>query len=370
MKKFWQDNRESLFFVFGILVVWRSILYIIEAAGKTLIEIRSGYLGPIPWANFDGVHYLSIAENGYTQYKEAFFPLFPMIVRVIGDIFNRNYILSGILVVHISFFMAVWLFWKLVNMDFSKSTAVWSIVFLFAFPTSFFFGSIYTESLFLMLILGSFYAARKRWWLVAGFLAMLATATRFVGIFLFPALIVEYFYQKKIKIKHFLKEAWGIFLIPLGLLAFMYYLNSFSADPFAFVHTQPAFGANRSGGEIILLPQVIFRYIKIFLTVPLTNYDFWIALLETISFSAVFITLLLNYKKVRLSYSLFSLLVIIAPTLTSTLSSMPRYILAAFPIFIILGCSENKFIKYLLLSISLVLLTVLTALFSRGYFVA
>src|SRR5688572_29034439 len=43
------------------------------------------------FGNFDGVHYLSIAQNGYQALgSQAFFPLFPIIVRWLSFIFPKN----------------------------------------------------------------------------------------------------------------------------------------------------------------------------------------------------------------------------------------------------------------------------------------
>lgn len=365
-----------MIFSIAIVAVWRIYLLMIEALGKLLLTGRETFFGPIPWANFDGIHYLLIAERGYGLHQEAFFPLFPALIRSLVPIFGGNYVISSLFLVHASFIVTLALFWKLVENDFGKEVSRWSLAFLLLFPTAFFLGSVYSESFFLMVVLGSFFAARKgRWW-VAGFLGALASATRIVGIFLLLALFIEFYIQrikgKKLKsgLLNEFKRGAGIFLIPFGLVSYMVYLGNIVGDSLAFIHSQPAFGANRSGSEIILLPQVIFRYVKIFLTVPSANYDFWIAVLEFFSFAIVIGSLLIFWKKIRMSYLIFSLLAIIAPTLTGTLSSMPRYILVAFPVFIMLGSLENKLVRFLLLSISLILLTVLTALFTRGYFVA
>jgi len=33
------------------------------------------------WANFDGEHYVGVAESGYEEESPAFFPLYPLLVR-------------------------------------------------------------------------------------------------------------------------------------------------------------------------------------------------------------------------------------------------------------------------------------------------
>src|SRR5688572_13184266 len=53
------------------------------------------------WTNFDGVHYLNIAKEGYggpsTNYTEAFFPVYPFLIHVLTLVF-QNYIISGLIV--------------------------------------------------------------------------------------------------------------------------------------------------------------------------------------------------------------------------------------------------------------------------------
>ncbi len=332
---------------------------------------RSGFIGEVPWANFDGVHYLSIARNGYFQYEQAFFPFFPLLIKFLSVFFRDNALFSALLIVHICFFTLLVVLWKLVRLDFSSQVASWTIVFLLFFPTSFFFLSIYTESLFLLLTIGSFYAARKNKWLLASILGAFATSTRFVGIFLFPALIYEWWkssIDKKNNVKKY--QLLYLLLIPLGLSIYMMYLQTSVHDSFAFIHSQPAFGAGRSGGTIITLPQVLYRYIKILLTVPFTNYDVWVSLVELLTFFGGLSILIFFWKNVRISYTLFSLLALVLPTLSGTLSSMPRYVLVMFPLFIVFASIKSIYVKCIILFCSFLLLILLTSLFLRGYFVA
>src|SRR3989304_9578488 len=49
-------------------------------------------------ANFDGAHYLLIAKNGYSQYQQAFFPLYPLLIRSLSFIFLNNYLLTALVI--------------------------------------------------------------------------------------------------------------------------------------------------------------------------------------------------------------------------------------------------------------------------------
>ena len=376
MKWFARTVKSDIAVIIGITVVWRVFLFIPEFLGNTFLPQRPGYIGETPWANFDGMHYLSIAKDGYFQYEHAFFPLFPLLIRYIEKLLRITYLQSALLIVPIFLVASLFLLYKLAMLDMEKKNARWAIVFLLAFPTSFFLSSVYSEGLFLTLSIGSYYAARKKRWLIAGILGGLASATRFVGIFLFIAFVIEYFNQNKNReaivdrLKCFLRQAWGLFFIPLGLLLYMYYLNRSIGDALSFIHSQFAFGANRSSGEIILLPQVLFRYANILFTIPVSNYDFWIALFELVMFSLFLFFLITQIRSMRVSYLAYSFLIVIVPTLSGTLSSEPRYLLAGFPIFIFLATIEKASVKYLLLITGIILEVILASLFLRGHFVA
>ncbi|OGF99943.1 hypothetical protein A2Y99_03955 [Candidatus Gottesmanbacteria bacterium RBG_13_37_7] len=272
------------------------------------------------------------------------------------------------------------------------------ILFLVFFPLSFFFGSLYTESVFFFFCLSSFYAARKKNWRIASIFACLASATRLTGIFLLPALLWEQYkdqliaqsleLKNKAKNSNFnanfkssfqllhcyivtLLHSPIIYISPLGLIFYMIYLQLQFGDFLYFWHAQPIFGAERSGTAIILLPQVIWRYLKIFASVSIYTEAFWIPVIEFISsLGAIYLLILSHMKKVRLSYLIFSWLTVIVPTLTGTFSSMPRYIILAFPIYIVLGLLDNKIVRYLLLITCYLLLIALTILFTRGHWVS
>ncbi|MBI5465192.1 glycosyltransferase family 39 protein [Candidatus Gottesmanbacteria bacterium] len=362
-------------FVVFSFIIWRFLLFVAAALSLQLIPVRLGFLGggeenyfisPLlwGWANMDGAHYLSIAQNGYYQYEQAFFPLYPLLIRLISGLVGGNYLLAALFISHLSFLGSLIIFYKLLKKQFSEGVARWGIVFLLVFPTSSFFVSAYTESLFLLLVLGSIYSILKKKWATAGILTGLTSATRLVGIFLLPMLILEWWREKK---RSFLGLL-GMLLSPLGLLSYIYYLWRTYGDPLMFFHAQPAFGAGRSGQEIILLPQVIYRYLRIFTTVGF-SYDYLIAFFEFAAFVFACYILLKNSQKIPVGYQIFAWLAILTPTLTGSLSSMPRYLLVVFPLFITLA-AEDRSLKIVYLILSSFLLVLATMFFFRGYFVS
>jgi len=377
-------KKEIFKFIIILFLIWRVFVSLAAYVGVLkvpfvrsfpYVEIADKYSRNAflwPWANFDGEHYLYIAEKGYGGFEQAFFPLYPLTIRFLGFVFGGNYLFTGLFISNICFLISLFLLYRLVRFDFDKRIAKWTIVLLLLFPASFFFGAVYTESLFLMLVLLSFWVARTGKWWLAGLAGMLAGATRFVGIFLLPAIAIEFFRteikNKKLDIGRLKNFIW-ILIIPLGLAAYMAYLVRTTGDALAFIHSLSAFGVNRTGGEIILLPQVFWRYFKIFFTASF-NWQYFISCFEFF-ITICFLTLLVySYKKIRLSYVVFSFLVFITPTLTGTFSSIGRYVLVIFPCFIVLALIKNRIFKMFWIIFSFILLIVLTVFFTSGHFVS
>jgi len=393
-------------YILELFLFWRVFLFFVAWLGGEFLPFSPRfpysdvYLIPsgLPswiwsFANFDGVHYLTIATKGYTaQFTQAFFPLYPMLIKIVRTLLNINPIIIGLIISNIFFFLSLFVFHKLLSLDFGKETVRWSLLFLIIYPVSFYFGSLYTESLFLFLVITSFYAARKKRWWVAGILSGLASATRLVGVLLLPALIWEH-YKLKTQMSNVKTTSENskllsyyhsvldftlctlhspiLYLVPLGLLVYMIYLQFAFGDWLYFWHAQPVFGAERSGSGIILPLQVLWRYFKILTSVSFPSEAFLISSLELVSTIGAILMLIVGYfKKIRASYLIFAFLSILIPSLTGTLSSMPRYVLMAFPIFIVLGMLKSKLAKIVLLSFFAVLLIVLIILFTNGHWVS
>lgn len=336
------------------------------------------------WGGFDGVHYLRIAQNGYDFIpSQAFFPVYPFLIRLF-NFFPKNsfldtaiyvdpsFFISGILVSNIFALLGFYVFYKLAKTEFDKKTALISLLFLLSWPTSFYFGAIYTESLFLFVSSLSFYFSLKKNFLLAGIFAFFASATKVVGVCLFILLAIEFYlsYKDKLKLNNkFLKDILGVFIAPFGLLFYIFYLWRSFGKPFYFVQAQPLFDAERSDKPIILLPQVLYRYAKIFINTPVFSQQFAIAMLELTLTLFCFSALIILLKKMRLSHIVFTFLVLIIPTLTGTLTSMPRYTLTAFLIFPVLAKYYPKAVKFAM-PFLVILQAVLIFNFIRGYWVA
>jgi len=380
--------RSSVFIILLIFLLWRSLLIIATLLSVKFIPLQyhDRFLGGGPinyqilpqlfsWANFDGEHYLSIAIFGYKSLEQAFFPIFPFLISFFAKLLSPDFLsllinstIIGILISNIAFLFSLIFLWELIRIDFPKRIALLTIITLILFPTSFYFGALYNESLFLLLSIISFLSARKGKWFIAGVAGMIASATRVFGFLLLPALIIEA-YQQKISPS---KVLW-ILLIPLGLGVYMWYLYLTVGDPLAFYHFQKLVGEQHQQG-IILLPQVYFRYFKMILSVDKFSSLYQTIWLELIVGLLFFILPFYGYfKKIRLSYLFYALAGFLLPSIQGSFSSLPRYVIVFFPAFLSLALLINnlpKFFRLTYLLISTLFLIVETALFLRGYWVA
>lgn len=160
-----------------------------------LSEVFGGWAGVDnwwlnPWTTYDSFWYLSIANTGYEAHTTAFFPLYPIILKLLGNDF-LSMAIAGIIFSHLAFLVALILIYKLTEKEHGKRIAhitIWVICF---FPSAAFWGAVYTESLFLALLAGTFLAARNKRWILCSILAAFVALTRNPGVLLALALYFE-----------------------------------------------------------------------------------------------------------------------------------------------------------------------------------
>lgn len=352
MKKLF--NLPKIKFILLVFVLWRLILQSLSIIAPYFFYKNEMYVWPNVWANFDGVHYITIAKHGYQPFQQAFFPVYPLLMHFLAKWFMfESYVNAGLLISNVSFILFLFVLWKILEKvkigkkKITDETIRWTILFIAFFPTSFYFGSVYTESLFILLVSVSFYLLIEKKFFWYGLTAGIASGVRLVGSFL---------------------------LVPIGLLFYMIYLGKTYNDALLFIHSQSAFGAGRSGSDLIFLPQVYFRYINMFARVVTgqdqISYTIGIAFLEILFFHMALFLLWKAWKQgLPRVWIYFSIASIALPTLSGTFLSMPRFVLVAFPVYIVLASYQGR-IRLILFMISVLLLSVLTMLFTQGNWVS
>jgi Gpi18-like mannosyltransferase len=149
---------------------------------------------------------------------DGFFPLFPWLVRSFALLF-RDYLLSAFVVSTLSSIAVVLLLRRLAELDVDRAVARNAVWFVLIFPTSYFLHIGYTGSTFLAFALGSFLAARRGKWWLAGLTGALASLTRLNGLLLVPALACEAFLQYRAGERRRRKEWLWIAFVGVGSTA-------------------------------------------------------------------------------------------------------------------------------------------------------
>lgn len=352
------------------------------------VELYSG-IGPLrSLAGFDGAQYLIIADHGgYFEYQQAYFPLYPLVVRMVSTVWAGNMLYAALTIGLLSLGGVLFLLPKIISMypKISHGKALSPYV-LLLLPGSFFLVSVYTEGFFLLLFCGTLLLIEKRRYGLAGFFSVLLGMTRFIGVFVTIPILIHLVYpyitRKGLQVRKFVSSLRPVtlflLLAPLlGLALYMGYLYVTKGDPLAFIHAQKAFNNNRST-SIIWLPQVLYRYARILIT---ARFDvIYLVALGELGVFGLYISLLIHqvYRFWKQGASvhwmpwginLFSIANMLLPTLSGTLSSIPRYGLLSLGVMI--ECMYlPRTIRNILLVCLLVVNICMVILFCQGYFVS
>lgn len=189
----------------------------------------------------DSVYLLGIAASGYhalpisQNYLDwAFFPLYPMVVRVASLVTFGDLAWAGVLISNLATLGGAWLLYRLGELRLGHRRALLAVVYLLIAPGAVAFGMAYTDSLFLVLALAAVYAAERSRWGLMGVFYGLATLTRLPGIFLIVPLLLIVLASERRSIR----AAVPLFLGPLALGGFTLYLWQQFGVWFAYLQAQ------------------------------------------------------------------------------------------------------------------------------------
>lgn len=335
-----------------IFIIWLVAALIISYIGFTQIPNSGKFSTDFfkSLGNWDGGHFLSIAQFGYKEkIQYAFFPLYPMLIKAVNQ-FTQDFLIAGILISTTATFFGIHLLYRLVSYDFDKKIAQKAVLALLLFPTSFYFLVSYSEGLFFFLTVLTFYFLRQNKLLWACIAAALVSATRLVGLAVVAGLWVEVLTRQG-----FNRKNWYLVLAPLGFLIYCFFLYKQTGDPFYFIT------AESNWQRTLAVPGAGFW--QTFKNMPAGILDLGFAI-----FGLGFV--IRAFRFLPASFSVFSLLAVSIPLLTPTLSSIPRFLLPVFPIFIVMALVKNYYINLILQILSISLLAIFTTLFISGYWVS
>jgi len=310
------------------------------------------------FANWDGGHYLGIADGYDQKFQYAFFPLYPLVINLFSKV-TGNIFTSGILISAVSTFFAFHFFYNLILMDFGKEYAKKGLLALMFFPMSFYFLTVYTEGLFFLLTVATFVFARRKLLVLATITASLASATRLAGLGVVISLFAFLYFTKNLKRKN-----WFVFFAPLGFILYCVYLQNQTGDPFYFLQAERYW--NRS---LVLPGSALAHSFKLLITPGFIGQNFNSFLDFIFTVFGIVMTWKV-WKKLGIDYAIFSIISLFLPLFSPTIVAIPRYLLTIFPIFILCGFYKNQYIVFFYQTFCLMLLSAFAILFIGGYWVS
>jgi Gpi18-like mannosyltransferase len=201
----------------------------------------------------DADWYLRIAADWYqydvvagatSQQSVAFFPLYPLLVRVFNAIIGGRAAtlpISALIVANAAALGGLAALYALARSEFGRAVARRSVWYMLAFPVSFYLSAAYAEPVFLVACVVAVWAARSDRWLIAGVAGAAAALSRPYGVAIVVPLGFEFVRQRWTTPRRLLDPRVLWLILPVVALGgWMVYLYQLSGDPLVFVHTQVA----------------------------------------------------------------------------------------------------------------------------------
>lgn len=337
---------------------------------------------------YDGSFYLSLCENGYRAGARdcAFYPLWPAILKLASWLNVDGVIITGLILSN-SLSVTAWLLLhQMVARRYGIKVAKWSLIFLIAFPGSLFYQFIYSESLFLFLLMGLWWGLESKRFALAFGLALLLPLSRPVGVFCVVPILWHLgtisrpnCWKRQKGLLAFLTQPtsvpgaqnaiapplaepdalvskscevdwrWLVVLAPIcGWALYLSLMYIWTGNPFEGFAAQKYWGVH-SISNLWNLPKFILAWFN-----PSSWHGFSGSLLDRCTFLLVIYCIPILWKiDKRLLAWLFVLGIL--PAMSGTFTSSTRYLSVAFPLFIALGFfferTDRRLFRYCLLGV-------------------
>ncbi len=372
-KVFQPETRPNFWFFIGVASLFYFFVFFAVFLFSYLIQpgLR------IDWVSFfsslirwDAGNYLNIASHGYTVVSTVWFPLYPILIKILSPFLNPA--LAGFFISWLSLGLALFYLYKILASR-GSDLVFRTIAFLLLSPVAVFFASVYTESLFLALSLAFFYYLGQKRWLSAAILGTLAATTRNVGIFLLPIYLLGYyqafvgpgFNLKKIFGR---REFWWSLIILIGPCLYGWFCYLKFGDFLAFIHGQQ----NWSSTWQLAWPWATAKGLSTLIFKVLGPGDVYafirIVIIEFGSFLLLASAVIYWFWHKNFLWAVYGLLNLILFSCMMPMVSINRYLLVIFPVFVFLAeiTKKRPVLFYFLLVLSLAFLVFNIFLFSNG----
>jgi hypothetical protein len=334
------------------------------------------------FTRYDSGWYYQIAANGYRFVaggpavgmgkpgKIAFFPVYPLLMRYVGRLFGdapADVYLGGIAVSWIAFALALIAVTALARLDLPGRRAEHAALLVAVFPFAFFYGMVYTEALFLLFTVVSFYGFRTRRWILGGICGGLATATRVNGILMLPALAWIAWRSAAPNARDRALALIGLALVVCGVGAYSVYVYRLTGNPFEWAASIQRWGYYPGGSPwmapVRLVRMLVTHPYRYLAGDPMAPYD----TLYGVTGILFVIAVPFVWRRLGAGYGLFMLLNLYLPLSSGAFEGVGRYCAVLFPCFIWLASIRSRVVTTGLVVAFSLFYTLALALFTTGH---
>jgi len=353
------------------------IAFLAEITIPTRIDQRFYVLGEPnafwdPFARYDSGWYFGIASKGYAYVEGgrsnlAFFPLYPTLMgwggRLLGG-HQADFYFAGVVISWIAFAIAAMLLYRLALLDMPHQRAVRSVLYAGIFPAAYFFGVVYSESLFFLALIGAVLAVRERRWGWSAVAGAAMTATRVNGVMFVPALLWLAWRANppgRERTCGVLAAAGSL----IGIGGYSLYNYLLSGDPFAWYQSIQRWGYYPGGNPGSSLWAIggalLTRPYQFLSTEPMAPYD----TMNALSAAAALALVPLVWRRFGLGYAAIVFLGLVLPLSSGQFEGLGRYTSVLFPLPLYLGSLAGDTRHVVLIAAAAMLYTLGLVLFTN-----
>lgn len=346
---FWNRYKWFLFISVCVKLSYFLTAWIFDKTTLLPLNITSDIHGFLSVFNKnDAGWYLRIAENGYPHIKDpeilkgyvngqlqqsswAFFPLFPLLICIVSNLFAISCPAAAFIVVFLFSVACYILFYECARLFLKDDAKAWYSTLLFiVFPFNYYYSMFYTEPLFLAFMLGALLAVfyKKLYWLLLLLPALVLCRPNgmVVAFFLYVYFIWQYRKNMPADVSFMnafkniaISSVWFT-VVPFTLLCYGCYQYKITGDFFAFSSAQ--YGWDRHD---------MFPLLALFRKGDLQN-----------QFNSVYVCIILFCsiifsKKIPFPFQLLIWLTILLPLGRGSINGIPRYISILLPFYYIVA---------------------------------
>jgi hypothetical protein len=276
----------------------------------------------------DAQWFLRLATTGYApgDHSAAFFPVYPLAIRVADLVPGIGPLGAGLLVANAAAFGALLLLHALTRLELGDAAARRAVLFTALFPTAFFLYAPYTESSFLLASIATFWFARRDRWGWAAVAGATAAAMRSVGILLILALWIEAIAQSRRDGRALLPRLTAAAAVAIGPLLYAMWWAWRYHDLWAPLDAQRAWRPDGARPPWVTLWSA--------LRLAWRHQSWW--LLDVTVVALAIIGIVIAARRIPWTYTVYAtssvLLPLLLPLSSRPLLSIPRFVAVLFPV--------------------------------------